>query len=62
MGVEATHHHRVRCMECKYREDHETAILADSDAMDHNDVFHNGKKVAERGTYHPRENYWGFPA
>ena len=61
MGVEAKYYHRVRCMACKYREDHETEELADADFKEHNDVLHNGKKLAERGRFDAQNNYWRFP-
>jgi len=63
MGTEATKYFRFRCMECKEREDYETADQAIIAAADHNAVFHGKSKKAEIGRFisqHPQ--YWSFPA
>ena len=63
MGTEATKYFRVRCMECKFREDFETMDKAITEATEHNAAFHAKSKKAEIGRYnqqHPA--FWGFPA
>lgn len=64
MGTEVTTYFRVRCPECKYREDCESMDKANATATEHNAAFHGKAKKAEIGRFYFMEPkpYWGFPA